>query len=361
MVLALLGFLPHLALGQSNSVAPLVIDPSRVVQLSAAASPLARAIELEQQSLLRDLDRSDSKLCAQRQLVQSVFAQLANDQRDAAALEALNTSYQLAALQHQLPLLEQADKNLQALTQASERARELGLPDEKTLDLELQRLEVRDAMTRATYGARKLQHQLAEQLNVSQEVIAISEIVFGELALELPADDASAWEVAKVHRGDYLALAQLSGGWTADTHDVALGLLGMVQPGIGLALHARTPGLLVKLVHHSNAPRDLACRRTQSRSLLEQRQQSIKLEIAITRLSLEEATERLSLARQSEQLAAQRVVTKRSAEQLDRAPGGSEQLAVLEQLKLQGTRIDQERDESQARAKLARVLGILAP
>ncbi len=343
----------------SVMVEPVTLDAEKVVILAGTASAQASLLDGERHALGCELDRENSAECAQVGLIQSVLKDLAADRRDESAADALDAFYRIVALEQQRDLLTQSSEMLQSLLKMAEQAEELDLPDGDASELRLKHLDIREQLIVVRFGIRKLQRRLADAIDWPLPQVE-SAILNSTLSRDSsPTDQTAAFSLALANRGDYLATLTLCRCMNADSLPAAKSIMGVLQPGVGLAISKGPTALLAKLAHHNDSASDLACRRRQCHSLTEASRDLIEQQIAHAILNFDEANERLSLAKEIEQSTIENTLRKTSAEKIDKAPAGAQKLASLTEFKRRADRIDRERDLALCEVQLRRVTGTL--
>jgi hypothetical protein len=348
----------------TETVESISLDAEKVVRLAGAASVNANLLDGERRSLVCELDRENSTECAQASLIQAVLKNLAADRRDDSAADALDAFYRIIALQQQLSFLSQSNDVLESLIKMAQRAEELDIADGDVFELQQKQLDVQDQTIVVRFGIKKLQRQLAgliERPLAQVESASLLPTVASDLS---GTDESTALALALLHRGDYLAAQTICRCMSVDTLPVAKSLLGMVQPGIGLALAkgpiAMSPSVrFAKLAHRDNSSSELACRRKQCDSFVEATRELVEQDIAQAILDRDAANERLVVALEIERSTIESTRRTASAEEIDKAPAGAQKFATLNELKRRAERVDRERDVALADVQLLRAIGTL--
>ncbi len=343
----------------SITVEPASLDSAKVTMLAGAASAPANLLDGERRALRCELDRENPAECAQVGLVQSVLKDLAADRRDESAAEALDAFYRILALQQQLDLLTQSSEVLQSLLKMAEQAEELDLPDGDVSELRLKYLDVREQVIVVRFGIRKLQRRLADAIDWPPQQVESATLVSSLSIDNSFTDESAALTLALANRGDYLAALTLCRCMNTESLPAAKSMMGVLQPGLGLAMSKGPIAILAKLAHRSDLASDLTCRRQQCDSLTKASRETIEQQISHAILDLDEANERLMIAKEIEQATMESTRRKTSAEKIDKAPAGAQKLAQLTEFKRRGDRIDRERDLALGEVQLRRMMGTL--
>ncbi len=335
------------------------LDPIAIIGLAGEASPAAAALEGERSALGCELNRDDAAACAQVGLIQAVLKELAEDRRDESARDAMDAFYRIIAMSQQSALLAESNQVLGDLLSLATRAEELDLPDGNTFDLKLQQLEIRDSQIVVQFGIKKLQRRLANLIDRPIAEVEVVNLQSTPLSHQPLLDETQAIATALQNRGDHQAALTLCRCMNADSLPAGKAMLGVLQPGLGLATVAGNLPLLAKLGQRDRNAANLACRRCQCQTLIDNSTELVTQQVTQAILELQEARERFEISSQLVQLATEKTQRQRAAEKIDKATAGSESIARLTALRRQADHIDRQRDVQIAEVNLQRALGTL--
>ncbi|WP_153558518.1 TolC family protein [Roseimaritima sediminicola] len=301
---------------------------------AAQNAALANALAAESRSVGAAYDRQKDDQRKQACLTQMVLAHLAAHDRNRAAAEAMTAYYRIVALEKQVNLLTDAIEVVETLTRLAEKAEELELPDGNSNELRRQRLELGVRHVDAATAIRKLRLRLARltgQPLTATEQAWLSDPLPGA-GNPLPLDEAlsDAW----AHRHDLQAIEVVCPRISADTMPAVRSLMGVLQPGLGIAAAVATKCSL--FAAGGEEGQDVCARRNQCRQLAQTRRDQIEDEVRLAMLELEASYQRTQLVRDRLELARQAAREQAKAVELEQSPAGADLLAALESLEVQG-------------------------
>ncbi len=341
---------------------PIFWSADQVGSWAADHSPRAAMIETERNAIACGLNRRDARQCAQVGLIQATLAHVARHERNRSAADALETYFRAAGLQQQREQLLAAAITLDALVSQANRAAEVGLPGADPDQLLQQRLELQDQITQVKFGAQKLRLSLAwitGQQETESLAAELSDQPLGETGIGGGSDPIA---IAMAHRHDLKAAETLCRCMSADSLPAAKSMLGVLQPGIGLASAAVSPAALLGMIcRKGKAGSDLGCRRQQCRQLQTSIREQIRSEVLIAQIDLQEASERLKLASDRSQLAQLQLQRTEASIAIDEANVGADRLAKLRLLERQGEMTSRWIDHAVAEVRLREAQGIVVP
>ena len=334
--------------------------PEKVGETAAARAPVAALIEAERRSLAQGSGRRRHGDGGEAGLMQAVLGHMADHERNRVAGQALELHWRVIGLRLQLDVADESLVVLERLTSMARRAEELDVPDGDPGEARGRMLEARDTRVRLEYGERLARRRLAGLLG-HQDDWGESLVLVGNLPSELAVvTTTDAVEIALARRSDLRAAETLCRCMTADNLPAARAMLGVLRPGLGMAISAATRPTLLAGMHQGSAEQaELQCRRQQCRILRDSIRDSIRDEVAVADSGLWEAGQRVRLARERWEIAERSARRSESAVGLDRQPPGSDLLSRLEMLRLRGEWVQRRVELALADVRLRQAQGIL--
>lgn len=331
-------------------------NAAQVRDWAVANAALAGAMEAERRSIGAGFDRDDQAQCKQAGLQQMVLAQLAERDRTRAAADALRTYFQIVAIEQQTETLRDSDGVLRTLLALAKKAEELELPDGDINKLEQQRLELRSKQVDARYGLKKLRIKLAN-LTGQPASVAATAILIDPIPPQPPEVTREvAIASALANRRDLRAIECVCPRISEDTLPAARSLLGLLQPGAGLAVAVAFKSTL--FCQGDEAGQDLCARREQCRKLAQTRREQIRTEVHVAYLERRAAIERLNLARERLEFAQTAADEAAKAVELEQQPAGTDLLAVLNLMETEADVLTRLRELADAEIDLLEARGL---
>lgn len=358
LLLAILATSPAAAEGSNAWTA------AEVARAAAEHAPAARLLESERTASACGLDRDDPEACARAGLIQAIYGDLAEHQRNEAAADAMAAYWRAVAVRDQIQLLHQAEPLIDTLEALAEAAARLEIADGNLDQLDDQRLQIEDRLIEGRFSLLRIRHQIAALIGSSSEqaeAARLDEPLGGQRTPELDVERQI--EIAFSHRSDLRALETLCRCMNGNSLPAARDLLGTFSPGLGVASAAVTAARGSRLLT-LHAPRpsigDLACRRAQCSELVAARREQVQAEVRDAVLQVEEAIARVDVARRRAELADAVAERARRATEIEQQPPGTSEQSQLVALERQAELIERQQRLAVALVELQRAQGTAA-
>jgi len=340
---------------------------------AAAASVKARLIEAERLSIACSFDRDDKSACAQAMLIHTVLGDLADAERNKAAGEALRLYYHAIGADRQLKVVESAEATLGEMITVAKRARELEIPDgdqddlnQQLLSLQIRATQLRSSRQMIRYRLSRLTGRSAAQTmsatlgGSGDRAEAGDSFASGDRAEAGSGPDAAV-TTALSRRAELQAVHGLCGSMTSSSLPAGRSMLGVLQPGLGLITNSLPRFSLLCGLRNQDQAGDLNRRRQQCQQLRQITEDTIRDEVFLAYLSDRDHARRAELYQQKHAAALQTRNRHAAAVRIDQMRFGSEQLAMIKALEIEGEMIEQQVESMVAGVVLRQAMGLLAP
>lgn len=327
---------------------------------AASTSVKARMIEAERQSIACSFDRNDKSACAQAMLIHAVLGDLAAAERNKSAGEALRLYCRAVGADRQLKVIEAAEATLGELITVAKRARELEIPDGDQDDLNQQRLSLQIQATQLRSSRQMVRYRLSRLTGRSAAQAMSATLPDFSGIFESVSDPDAAVTTALSDRAELRAVNTLCGSMTTSSLPAGRSMLGVLQPGLGLITSSMPRFSLLCGLQHKDQGSDLNRRREQCGQLRQVTEESIRDEVFLAYLSDRDHARRSELHQQKHAAALETRARHGAAVRIGQMRYGSEQLATIKALEIEGKMIEQQVESNVAGIVLQQAMGQLA-